>query len=245
MLPKITQPTYDLKLPSDNSKITFRAYSVKEERILMIAAEGKDEKEIAAATRQIVNNVVVAPANFDCLDLPTFDVDYIFMNARAKSVGDKVEQDFTCNNPKPSAGKQDSEICGQKFKMIFNLGDVKIVDNKADKKIFFSKDFGVIMKYPSYKTTLGLTEEDSEFETTQKTIYGSIDCIFDATQTYPMKEQSYAEFTEFMDSLTTDQYNKIKDFIDKMPSFYIEKEHVCEKCGFVHKVRYDDPVNFF
>jgi len=237
-LPKINQPIYELTLPSSGKKISYRPYLVKEDKILLMAAESGDPKEMGTATRQVVNNCVV-DKNFDCDDLPIFDVDFIFMNIRAKSVGEKISQFYTCNN------QVDDHICGETFTVDINIKDVKVIMPDNPKEFWLSENLGVKMKYPSYKTTMSLLETDNELEQTIKTLYGSIEYFYDKEQTFSMRDTTLDKFKIFVDDLTTDQFNKLKKFIENIPYFEIKKSVTCPKCGFVHEMTYGDPISFF
>lgn len=204
-----------------------------------MAAESDDPKEMAAATRQIINNCVL-DEGFDCLDLPIFDADYIFMHIRAKSVGEKIKQNYTCNN------KVNGVECGSKFSIEINLNEVQLVRDESIKdQIYLTPELGVKMKYPSYKITSSILDSDNDLDQTLKTLYGSIEYIFDKDQTYQMKETSYDEFLTFINDLTKDQFEKLTGFIESTPYFEIKKEHKCEKCGFLHEFKFDDPLSFF
>lgn len=242
MLPKTTQPIYELQLISDpKTTITYRPYTVKEDRLALMAAESQDVKEMANVTRQIVNNCVL-DEGFDCLNLPVFDVDWIYMHIRAKAVGEKITNEYNCQNILPEDGKP----CNNKMKVTLNLYDVQVQNPKKDSMtVQLAPDLGVIMKYPTYKTTLSILDTDSATEQTLKTLYGSIDKIFDKDQMYPIRDESFESFSEWIDGLTTEQYNKITNWLETLPEIKANISHTCEKCGFIHEFNYEDPVNFF
>lgn len=240
-LPKIQQPIYELVLPSNSKrKISYRPYLSKEDKIILQAAETNDALEMSRAIRQIVNNCVL-DKGFDCEDLPVFDVDFIYMNLRAKSVGEKVPLKFTCNADLPTGGK-----CENKFEIVIDVNEIKPSPSPdIDKILYLTPDTGVKMKWPTYKVISNIDPEIPELEQTYKTIFGSVEHIFDKTDVYPIQDSTYDEFKEFLENLTLEQYSKITNFLDKMPGYALHKEHVCEVCGHKHEFDYADPTDFF
>lgn len=233
-LPKIDQPTYELKLPYSKITINFRPFVVKEEKILLLAAQGKDEKEITRSIKQVVGNCIILPPNKKLDDFPSFEIDYIFLNMRGKSIGDKVEQEFTCNNEK------DGIKCGHVFIAPLSISDVNITEGPKENKIMLTPSFGVMMKFPSFKTY--------DIEDPNSGYYVLIDCIdyvFDAQQKYSFKDKTSEECIDWLESLTKEQFSKLEDWYNKMPHIQVEKSIVCSKCGFEHKLRLEDPLSFF
>lgn len=240
MLPKIAFPEYDLEL-NNGTKIRYRPYLVKEEKVLLMAMESGEEKEMSSAIRQIVNSCVTSPEEFDCLELPAFEVDYIYMSLRSASVGGSIETEFVANNCKLNDGNP----CQEPFSYTINDNDIKLHKEDLQDTIHFTKDVGVIMQYTPYKATLSINEDDDTFTRTLKIIHASIKQIFDAENTYSMKETSLEELNEWLEGLTNAQYQKITDYIENAPYYEIEIKHHCEKCGETKEMRFSDIVNFF
>jgi len=206
-LPKLNTPTYELEIPSTDEKIKYRPFLVKEEKILMIAMESKDNAQIINAVQEIVSS-----CTFDKLDigeLPMFDVEYLFLNIRAKSVGEVSKLKILC----PDDAKTYAEV-------EIDLTKVEVqVDDGHTNKIELSDDMGMIMTYPSMKTfqERGIQNIDSK---NMLDIIGS--CVLQiyeekGEKVYPGKDSSKEELTEFIENLNSKQFAKIKSFFDTMP----------------------------
>jgi hypothetical protein len=252
-LPKVDVPVYELKVPSTGKKIRYRPYLVKEELILMMAAESQEAKEIVAATKQIVHNCVLEPANFDVETLTTFDLDYIFCALRARSVGDEVQVVTECNRivedtrfPLDQGGKGP---CGHQQTVKISLNNLTVVrpDESKKTKIMLGKDFGVELKYPSFRTIEKVNALDNEIDKQMKVIEGCISSIFDKDQIYSLDsgESTPAEIRTWIESLTTDQFAKIKTFCENTPYLVLKVAYKCEKCGFNHTIEKRNVLDFF
>ena len=143
-LPKLNVPVYEAILPSTESVIKYRPFLVKEEKILLTAMESEDEKSISDAVKQIINNCV--QENLDVERLPTFDIEYLFLRLRAKSVGEEVTiglKPFPCS-------QNNGELCEKTSDVKINLEEVKVIkDGKHTNKIMLTDDIGIIMEYPN------------------------------------------------------------------------------------------------
>ena len=138
-LPKIATPTYELELPSTGKKIRYRPFLVKEEKVLIIAMESEDQKQITDAIIQIIGDCLITK-NVDVTKLPTFDIEYLFLNVRSKSVGESVEVNITC----PDDGKT-------KVETSINTDDIKVVKSKDHKLIVKLDDkYSMKLKYQSF-----------------------------------------------------------------------------------------------
>ena len=158
MLPKIEVPTYDVKIPSTEEVITVRPFAVKEEKLLLIASESKDMDEIIRTVKQIINNCVIK-GKVDIDKLPFFDIDYIFIALRAKSIGENIEVNFVCNNT-----LEDSSICNNTFKADIDISNCEIRKNEeVTPDINLSGTLKVKMKYPNYAVMKQLSENEDNF----------------------------------------------------------------------------------
>ena len=234
MLPKIDVPVYEMTLPSNGKKISYRPFLVKEEKIMLIASNSKDQNEIKTAIKQLVRNCVL-DTDFDVDNAPVFDIEYILINLRIKSVGNEITTEYVCNNV-----VNDKE-CNHAFKVVTKLDEIQTIKNeKIKSEIWLTKDLGVKMQYPKFST---VRSEEEIFD------YGLLaDCVeyvFDKSQTYSLKDQSKEEIAEFFDSLSRDQFAKINEFLENVPRFESRKTHKCEKCGFEHTLVKDDYASFF
>lgn len=237
-LPKLDVPIYELNLPSDGKTITYRPFLVKEEKILLMAMEGEDEKEITTAIKQIINNCIVSP-NIDVDKLPLFDIEYILLNLRARSMGDVVTTNYT----RPGCKE---ENC----KPISIEVDVNTVEIERDpdhnNKIELTKDVGMIMNYPDIGMISKVTELSGEkSEDVFEVITRCIDQIYDADDVYSRSDYTPEELTEFVEGFTQDQFRKVEDFFNTIPKMYKDVEFHCEKCDYKESIRLEGLASFF
>ena len=234
-LPKIDVPIYEMTLPSNGKKISYRPFLVKEEKIMLMAASSQDESEIKTAIRQIITNCVL-DEDFKVDDAPVFDVEFILINLRIRSVGNEIVTDYVCNNP-----VNDKE-CGNKFSITTKLDEIETVkDDTIKSEIWLTKDMGIKMKYPRFGALKNATENIYDYEA----LSDCVEYVFDKNQTYSFKDQSKKEIDEFFDSLNREQFAKIEQFLENVPHFMSKKKHKCEKCGFEHELVKDNYASFF
>ena len=222
-LPKLNTPVYEATLPSTNKVIKYRPFLVKEEKILLTAMEDGSEKTISNAVNQIIKNCV--QGNIKVKELPTFDIEYLFLRLRAKSVGEKVTIGL---KPYPCSQNQ-GEICNNSTEVEINLEEVKVVKNeKHTTKIMLDDNVGIKMSYPDLSI---LGQKNTDVESGLKLIKDSIEIIFTNEETFDRSSFTQKELDEFFDSLTTDQFAKIKDFFDTMPVLKHTVKYKCATCG--------------
>ena len=204
-LPTMDLPTYELVVPSNKKKIKFRPFLVKEEKVLLMALESDDEKNIKNAVYELLKSCITTRIKLE--SLATFDLEYIFLNIRAVSVGEIVQMNITC---------QDDEKTEVKYNL--NLTDVKVIFPEGhENKIMLTDSTGVIMKYPSFD---GFIEsqftENKDFDVI-KVIAESIDQIFQEEEVFDESTTSKKEFIQFVESLTNSQLEKIQAFFETSP----------------------------
>jgi len=237
-LPKITVPTYIVTLPSNGAKHRVRPFLVKEEKMLMMAVESKDPFDMINTTRQVIVNCLV-DNDLDIDKIPFFDVDYLLVVLRAKSVSETIDINFKCNNT------VESGICGAVFPVTLDILSSELVkDDAMMEKIELGGGIGAKMKYPSYadvKSISALPDVDQKIRFIQK----CVDYLFDANQIYPSKDMDDAAFSTFVDGLTQAQFEKLESWTDNLPQLVILAEKSCSKCGFDHKIRYRNLDSFF
>ena len=206
-LPKLNNPTYELTLPSTDEVIKYRPFLVKEEKILLIAQDSKDAKQISQAIIQVLNNCILNEKNIN--DLPTFDIEYIFLNVRAKSIGETIK--IKVKAPDDKDTYVETEIDLTKI-------DVHVDDDHTN-KIQLTEDMGMIMTYPKMNTfsdleKLETNDYDSILAVTGKCIqqiYNGKDTVYDA------EDVSDKEKIEFLENLTQEQFLKVQKFFTTMP----------------------------
>lgn len=215
MLPKVEIPTYEITLPSTDQKIKFRPFLVKEEKLLLIAMESKDEKMMVNTIKDIVSACTFNAVNASVL--PLFDIEYIFLNIRAKSIGEIAKFKVIC--PDDNKTYVDVEIDLTKV-------DVHVDDDHTNKIVLDEKrQLGMVLTYPTLDTAkVGENIENAQVDTVFKILINSIDHIFDGEKVYPAKDSTKDELREFIESLPQESFIKLKKFFDGMPKL----KHVVE-----------------
>ena len=206
-LPTMDLPTYELEVPSTGKKIKYRPFLVKEEKVLLMAMESEDEKSIRDATLNLLKACISTRIKLE--NLATFDLEYIFLNIRAVSVGEVVELMVTC---------QDDEETQVRYNL--NLTSVAVVFPEGHtNKIMLTDDTGVIMKYPSFDRFVEGNISDKELTPDDITqiIAESIDQIFQGEEVYDESTTSKKEFVQFVESLTNGQLEKLQEFFATAP----------------------------
>ena len=223
-LPKLNVPVYETILPSTEKVIKYRPFLVKEEKILLTALEADDTKALSGAVRQIVNNCVQGELDVD--KLPTFDIEYLFLRLRAKSVGEKVTiglKPWNCPN-------NEGKLCENTTQVEINLEEVKVDKGKApSSKIMLDDKIGIKMKYPDVDA-INLTGTTPE-TTGMNVITSCIDMIFTEEETHERDSFTDKELDEFIDSLNSQQFKLIRDFFDNIPVLKHTVKYKCETCG--------------
>ena len=213
-LPKIDTPTYELTLPSQDVKVKFRPFLVKEEKILLMALESQKSDEIFQATKQIVSS-----CTFDALkveELPTFDLEYIFLQIRAKSVGETTKFKVLCPDDKKTYA--DVEVDLTKV-------NVEVDDKHTNKLVVDEKrNLGVVLKYPTMNVLKSGTMENPTTEQIFDVLTECVDHIYEGDKIYPAKDSTPQEIKEFFEDLSQDSFVKIKNFFDTMPRLRHEVE---------------------
>ena len=204
-LPTMDLPTYELEVPSTKKKIKFRPFLVKEEKILLMALETNDEKNIRESIYELLKSCITTRIKLE--NLATFDLEYIFLNIRAVSVGEIVQMNITC---------QDDEKTQVTYNL--NLTEAEVIFPEGHtNKIMLTDTLGVMMKYPSFD---GFVEsqftEDKEFDVI-KVVAESIDQIFQGEEVFDESTTSKKEFVQFVESLTSPQLEKIQEFFETSP----------------------------
>ena len=226
-LPKLNVPVYEAILPSTETVIKYRPFLVKEEKILLTAMESENEKTITDAVKQIIKNCV--QGDLDVERLPTFDIEYIFLRLRAKSVGEEVKiglRPWGCPENK-------GELCEFTTEVPINLEEVKVqkTENHSN-KIMLTDDIGIILRYPNIESIKEMMRgELSETEVGLKVIKNSVEMVFTQEETHERDSFTETELDDFFDSLNTLQMEKIREFFDTMPVLKHTVKYNCKTCG--------------
>jgi hypothetical protein len=206
-LPKLTTPTYELEIPSTDEKIKYRPFLVKEEKILMMAMESKSSADITQAVKDIVMECTFNKV--DISNMPMFDVEYIFLNIRSKSVGEVSKLKILCQDD----GKTYADV-------ELDLNEVKVqVGDDHTNKIELTEDMGLIMKYPTIDSFSETGIRDINPSNMLDVISTCILQIYEkkGEKTYDPKDQTKKELTEFIEQLNTKQFKDVQKFFETMP----------------------------
>ena len=208
-LPKIATPTYELELPSTGETVQFRPFLVKEEKLLVIALESEDTKQITTAIKTVIKNCILTKS-IKVETLPTFDIEYLFLNIRGKSVGEQIEVNIIC----PDDGETTVPVS-------IDLEDIKVQKNKDHtNKIQLDDSLIMEMKYPSLDQFIknnfdftGSTTMDQSFEL----IASCISKIYNEEEVWAASDVTKKELMEFLDQMNSSQFKKIEQFFETMP----------------------------
>ena len=204
-LPKIVAPTYELELPSNKKKIKYRPFLVKEEKVLLIAMDSGDEKQVTQAVVDVINSCVTSRIKIE--DLPSFDLEYLFLKIRAASVGEEITVNVVCMDDNKT-----------KVQHTININDVQVFRPKGhNEKVMINKNVGVIMKYPKLDHFIDFGVRGETNMDGLDIIVGCIDQIFDGEDVTESSECTTKELKEFIESLTQRQFNKVSKFFETMP----------------------------
>lgn len=216
-LPKISVPTYSINMPSTGKTLKMRPYLVKEEKVLMIALESSDPGQIAEAVR----NVIGSCYSIDNIDeLTTFDIEYLFLQLRGKSVGEDMELQLKC------------EHCETLNPLVINVSDIKVSNINDNNIVMITDDVGLKMKWPSVKTFGALNiEKLNSVEGLMDLIIECVDSIFDADAVYDRNEMSKDELTDFIDNLNSGQFKKVQAFFQDIPAVEHTAKMKCNNCS--------------
>ena len=244
-LPTIAVPEYTLTIPSTKKEVKYRPFLVKEEKILLLAMESEKQEEIITATKTIIENCVYG--DFDVNEMPTFDIEYIFLQLRGKAKGEVLDLKYKC--PK----------CEEEIPININIDDIKVIqqDKEHTKDIKITEELGVMMKYPNLSLQTKITQEENkpEVERLFETMIACIDYIYDKETTYPSKDHTQKEMTDFLESLTDNHFQKIAKFFETAPALKHKVELHCKhkkgkgkekkECGYKEKRTLEGLNSFF
>ena len=208
-LPKINTPTYELELPSTGQTIRYRPFLVKEEKLLVIALESEDTKQITTAIKTVIKNCILTKT-IKVENLPTFDIEYLFLNIRGKSVGEEVEVNIICPD--------DNET---NVLVSIDLDEIKVQKNEEHtNKIKVDNSIMMEMKYPSLeqfiKTNFDFKNENA-MEQSFDLIASCIDKIYTEEEVWSTSDVTKKELTEFLDQMNSSQFKEIEKFFETMP----------------------------
>lgn len=207
-LPKIAVPVYTLTLPSNGKEIKYRPFLVKEEKILLLAVESQDVKQISNAVKQIITNCVETKG-IKVEQLPSFDIEYLFLNIRGKSVGEELELRIFC----PDDGETE-------VKVKLNINDIGVLKNSDHvNKVEITEKVFIEFKYPSLDQFIknNFNPENINIDESFDLIIDCIDRLYDKDEVYEHNDYTRKEWLEFLEQLNTATFTKIQTFFETMP----------------------------
>jgi len=242
MLPKLDVPIYTINLISTGKPVRFRPFLVKEQKLFLMAAESTDGNEMVSVIRQVLKNCVLDEIDVD--SLPTFDLEYLFMNLRARSVEEIVDLRYKCNNTTKDETGEEKKCSGVvEFKL--NLLEVEPTKNPNHKnKIQLTENLGIAFKYPTFEM-IQKYEKMNENEVMLKILVDCIDYVYDKESVYYAKDSTREEMEEFIDNLQQKDLEKFKDFFDTMPEIKKDVHFKCPKCSYEEDIAIKGMQNFF
>ena len=235
-LPKINTPEYTLNVPSTDEEITYRPFLVKEEKVLLIAQETGTEKSIYQAIKSLIKNCCFGKVDVD--KLPMFDIEYIFLQIRAKSVGETSTLEVTCPDDEETKVKVEVDLTTLKVEM----------DEKHSPRIQLTDDIGLLMQYPNLGDVLAMGVEEEKTATIDKMFSMMQDCMYQIWQgeeTFDAMDYSNKDKKDFLESLNHEQFEKIQSFFDTMPTIKYVTEVTNPKTKVTSEVTIEGMNSFF
>lgn len=229
-IPITPTPKFSVKLPSTGQQIEYRPFVVKEEKVLLFAAETKDQAQIMSAVKD-----TIAACTFQKLDvenLPMFDIEYLFLQIRSKSIGETATPNIKCSK------------CEALTAVPVDLSKVQVSDMPESMNIMVTDEIGVIMRFPSYAligSIDGLDKQDSVFELAA----ACIDKIYDTTTVYDSKDFERKDMVEFIENMTQSAFIKMTSWFDKMPRVKHDISFECKSCKHKNEMTLAGLADFF
>ena len=232
-LPKLEVPTYELKVSSLRKKIEYRPFLVREEKILLTALEG-EQHDTVRAMKQIIENCLITKINID--ELPLFDLEYIFLQLRSKSVGETSNIQLTCQE------------CDEGNKITIDLSKIELStpEQTIDPNIMLTDSVGIVLKYPTSDMLRYIDlEENFNFDTTLDVLEHCVDTIFSGDDIFDLQDYTKEERSEFFQNLTQKQFQDIQLYFDNMPKLLHQVEFKCSACESEQSTELEGLQNFF
>jgi hypothetical protein len=230
-LPKVEKPLFELYVPSMSKSVKARPFVVREEKILLTAQQAGEEKDIILAIKQVLNNCIVD--DFDVDELATFDLEYMFLKLRARSVNNIIEVSYRDN--------EDEKV----YDFQIDLDKVELKMNEDISNIIMITDvLGIKMKYPSVTILDSVPDTNDAGEVVEYLIKSCVDQIFDEDSVYLSNEYTDEELTDFLDSLDIETFGKIREFFNNLPQMYHKIEYT-NKNGNLRTIELTTLSDFF
>ena len=231
-LPVIDTPKYSVKVPSTGKAVQYRPYLVKEEKILMMALESENQEQILGAVKDIIQACTYDKVKVD--DLAPFDLEYLFLKLRSKSVGETSRVGIKCKS------------CDHSNEVEIPIDSVEVnMEDLPSPTIMLTDKVGIVLRYPTVKDIEKLAVMKDGMGQIMRTITMCIENIFDDDKVYPAKDSTPKELEAFIDSLNSEQFKKIQEFFEKMPALSHDVRFTCSECGTTNEFALKGLANFF
>jgi hypothetical protein len=232
MLPKIDKPLVEINVPSLKKQLKFRPFTVKEEKILLVAQMERNEKSIILAIKQVINNCCQEP-NFDVDKLATFDLEYLFLKLRSRSINNIIEVSYRDN--------EDDKV----YDFEINLDEVEMLQNsEVPNTIEVDENIGIKMKYPTVNIVDDAPTDATAGEVVEYLIRNCVESIYDHENVYPASDYTAEELADWIDALDIETFNKIRTFFDSLPQMYYKIEYT-NSLGNVREIELTTLSDFF
>ena len=242
-LPKIDVPVYSTKLLSTGKTVKYRAFTVKEEKLFLMANESDDVDTVIDSIKQVLNNCIITKG-VNVEELPLFDIEYLFLKLRAVSVGEVVNLRYKCNNILPKLDGEEENKCNHIVEIDLNLNEITPDSVKLEKTIEITETMGVTMKYPTFDLLKDF-DVNQEVDSIIKMTVKCIDFIYDKDNIYYAKDAKEQELVDFVESMQSKDLEKIKDFFSSMPKLKKKLDFNCVKCGYKEEIELEGIQSFF
>lgn len=233
-LPKLESPKYEVKLPASGKKVTYRPFLVKEEKILMMAMESQDQNQILSAMKGVISACTFEKVNPD--DLTMFELEYLFLKLRSKSVGEISKLKLKCKK------------CEKPTAVEINLDEVNVpMEDLPEKKIKLTDRIGMVLRWPKVDAVIKLASksEAEQKESAFDLVVACIESIYDEKKVYPAQDQTDEELVNFIESLNQSQFAKVQEFLQSMPKLSHLVEFECMHCKEKNQLKIEGLQNFF
>jgi len=228
-LPILETPTYELNLPSTGKKVKYRPFLVKEYKILLTSVEA-DTSEITRIVTELVDNCTFN--KLDISKLAHFDVEYLFLNIRAKSISETADIVINCD-------------CGTKIDYTLDITNLKVVkDDKSTNKVMLTEDVGVVLRYPKFEEMLDIRDNANSTRVVEL-ITDCVDAVFTKDDYFDKTSYTNEELSSFISSFTKQQFDKLEEFFRNIPKIVQHIEVDCPSCKKHNEVDLEGLQNFF
>ena len=239
-LPSIVTPEYNITIPSTGQEIKYRPFLVKEEKLLLMAGEGESQEEQILAIAKVLADCIITP-DIDVGSLAPFDMEYLFMRLRAKSVGENIKLNLKHLDVDSPTGKLESS-CQHVTEYDLNIEDIKIPGPIPETKLQLTDTIGAKLRFPTFQD-LAVADDNMNTARLFEMITDCIEYIYDEQEVY--NEFTKEEMAAWIENLNTDQFKKLSDFFEEMPKLQHDLKWKCKECGKTDSIHMEGMQSFF